>query len=149
MIRLATVADLNDLLTLEEACFTEDRISRRNFRYLLLKGHAIILVDMSDKKLNAACIILLRHRAKSARIYSFAVHPSHQGRGLAKKLLEAAEQEVLNSHYQQLLLEVRQDNHRAIQFYRKHSYEVFGTYKAYYEDGMTAIRMRKTLYHGH
>jgi hypothetical protein len=38
MIRPATLADLDTLLALEQACFDSDRLSR--FRYMLTKAHA-------------------------------------------------------------------------------------------------------------
>ncbi|MGB5741739.1 MAG: ribosomal-protein-alanine acetyltransferase, partial [Sedimenticolaceae bacterium] len=37
-IRPATLSDLTALLGLENSCFDDDRISRRQFRHLLSKG---------------------------------------------------------------------------------------------------------------
>ena len=40
MIRPATLQDIDALVDIENQCFGSDILSRRNFRYLLTKGHA-------------------------------------------------------------------------------------------------------------
>lgn len=45
MLRPATLDDIPTLLEIENACFKGDRLSRRQFRYMLTKAHAVTLVD--------------------------------------------------------------------------------------------------------
>jgi hypothetical protein len=44
-IRAATLYDLDALAALEARCFEDDRISRRQFRRLLIRGNAALFVS--------------------------------------------------------------------------------------------------------
>jgi ribosomal protein S18 acetylase RimI-like enzyme len=149
MIRPATLKDLDNLVALENEGFSGDRISRRSYRYLLTKGHAIILVDDQDGNLRSSCVLLFRQGSLSARLYSIVVALAYRGQGLAKVLVTALEKTMTEQGYKSIFLEVREDNTQAIMLYQKQNYEIFGMYDAYYDDNASAIRMRKTLSHGH
>ena len=45
MIRPASLSDVNALDAIERHCFESDRITRRQWRYMLSKAHADVLVD--------------------------------------------------------------------------------------------------------
>jgi hypothetical protein len=48
LLREATLDDVNALSKLEEACFETDRISRRSFKWMIKKGHSLLLVAISN-----------------------------------------------------------------------------------------------------
>ncbi len=79
MIRPATLADLDALLHLEQICFDSDRLSRRQFRYLLTKAHARLLVYESKGEVMAYVLLLLSRGTSMARIYSISVAPEARG----------------------------------------------------------------------
>lgn len=145
MIDNATIHDIPTLVKLEHQCFNGDRISAHNFRHLLTKGNSRIWVYREGNELIAAAIILMRKGSVHTRLYSFAVHPEHQGKGIAARLLEKMEKDIAKKNYQSIILEVRKNNLRAINFYQRQGYKVFGEYLNYYDDHMDAIRMKKSL----
>lgn len=145
MINDATIHDILNLVKLEEACFAGDRLTQRNFRYLLTRGNCRIVVYREHQSIVGACIALFRRNSATARLYSLAVHPDHQGKGIAQKLLENIEQSIARAGCRSVILEVRADNVRAIELYQKRGYEIFGNYPHYYEDKMAATRMKKPL----
>jgi ribosomal-protein-alanine acetyltransferase len=145
MIRQAKLQDLDALVALEGKCFQHDAFPRATFRYFLTKSRALTWVATAAGKLVGYCIMLQTTRSKSARLYSIAVDPDCQGQGLAKQLLQQVELTALDAGKQQLILEVRQDNQRAIAFYQHQGYVLFGHYKNYYQDAMDALRFAKHL----
>ena len=160
VIRQAARRDLDALLMLENACFSGDRLSRRSLRHFLRQNppvqgepasSALWLVQEGDSP-DAAVIgyglLLFRRGTRLARLYSIAVSPSHQGRGIAGMLLDTLEQQAAQLNQVFLRLEVRQDNPAAIGLYEKRGYRRFGTIKDYYHDGQSALRMEKRLLRG-
>lgn len=145
--RSAQLTDLDALVALEERCFTSDRLSRRQFRWLLQKGHASLQLLVTEQGELAAYLLLLFHRGTSlTRIYSLAVDPQRQGQGLGKRLLEVAEELALQQGCSAIRLEVRPDNNAGIHLYQQAGYRQFGRYSDYYEDHAAALRFQKRLY---
>lgn len=142
-IRKASLQDLDSLLDLENECFTSDKMKREQYRSLLQKPSAEIILAENLNKIIGCIMILYRKNSSIARIYSLAVSPSYRQAGIAKKLSIACENLAKKRQCSTIILEVRIDNHPAISFYQKNGYEIFGSYNKFYEDGTDALRMRK------
>ena len=143
----ATLADLPRLLALENAVFTTDRISRRQFRYLL--GRALIVKavdDRPDREALFGCLVLLfRRDSRRARIYSLAVSAAARRQGVARRLLAYAEAESRRRDLTGIVLEVREDNKAALALYQSAGFRQIGRRLNYYEDGATAVRLKKVF----
>lgn len=158
-IRPATVGDLDRLVALEAACFETDRLTRRSFRGLIDKPSATLLAmeaeetpaagDGASGRAPAALIgyvlVLYRSGVASARLYSIAVVPEARGRGVAQRLLAAAEDAARGHDCISLRLEVHVDNAAAIALYQARGYRPFGRYLDYYQDHGAALRFQKSL----
>ena len=153
-LREATIEDLPHLLALENRCFTGDRLNRRQFRWLIQKGHAAVQLlelaapqESAEGKTLAAYLLILFHRGTAlARIYSIAVDPNFRGQGLGEFLMQQAEVLALDAGFTALRLEVRSDNAAAINLYKRLGYRQFGLYADYYEDHTDALRFQKRLH---
>ncbi len=145
MIRLATLQDIESLLQLEQACFSYDLLSRDNFRYLLTKAHANILVAVKNDGISGCAILLFRKNSLKARLYSFAVDARYRRQGVASRLLLAAEQCAMTHQCLTLRLETRLDNIPMQQLIAQQGYQKFATIIDYYEDHATALRYEKKL----
>ncbi|GAA0682548.1 peptidase C39 family protein [Marinobacterium maritimum] len=144
--RPALMNDLPALVALEEQSFSEDRISRRQFRWMLRRGHCALIMGETDSQSPAGYILVLFHRGTSlGRIYSLAVESRLRGQGVARQLMEAAETAALEQDCLALRLEVRSDNEAAIRLYRTLGYRQFGFYEDYYEDHAPALRFQKRI----
>lgn len=144
-IRRAVPTDLSALLRLEEACFETDRISRRQFRYLLTRAHAGTLVAEAHDALLGYVLVLFRGATSVARLYSIAVAAQARGRGIALALIKAAEDAAWEQERAYLRLEIRRDNAASQALFEKAGYRRFGTLPDYYADRMEALRYEKTL----
>jgi ribosomal protein S18 acetylase RimI-like enzyme len=146
-IREAGVEDVDALVALEQAAFQGDRISRRQFRYLLTRGHARTLVapDPVGRGLLGYVMLLFSRGTSLARLYSIAVSEAARGMGLGRELVRAAEEVARRNGCADLRLEVRRDNPASLALFRGMGFREFGTIEDYYEDHMGALRLQKSL----
>ncbi|AOU97273.1 ribosomal-protein-alanine acetyltransferase [Acidihalobacter yilgarnensis] len=145
MIRPATLDDVDALLRLEESCFQTDRLSRRQFRYMILRAHADVLVH-EHEGVSAAYVLTLYSRGTSmARIYSIAVSDALRGQGVGRALVQAAEDRARAEGRVSLRLEIRRDNEASLALFRALGYRQFAQVPDYYEDHMEALRFEKSL----
>jgi len=146
-IRRARLADLEALVALEQASFTTDHLSRRQYRHHLAnpRGKVVVAVDASG--LLGKALVFFRRGSDIARLYSIAVAQTARGRGIGEALLAAAEREARSRGCRCLRLEVRQDNVAAMRLYERRGYRRFGAYHGFYEDGADAWRYEKEFHH--
>lgn len=138
--------DLPALLALEQRSFSTDRLSHDRFKHWFQapNGTFLVCADPSNGVAGYA-LILYRRNSRKARLYSIVISEQYRGHGLAQRLLKAGETSARERGCSSVYLEVRPDNHRAIQLYEQRGYQTRGRLHAFYEDGMDALRFEKTL----
>jgi ribosomal protein S18 acetylase RimI-like enzyme len=144
-IRPARASDVDALLAIENAVFPTDRLQRQSFRRLIGRPSAAVLVAQVGGGVAGYCIVLFRAGNPAARLYSISTAPGMAGQGLGLALIEAAERAAVERGKHSLRLEVRQDNERAVSIYQRAGFRLIGRKRDYYQDGMTALRMEKSL----
>ncbi len=144
-LRKAERRDIDALVTLEHGAFVTDRLSRRSIARLINSPTAEVIVAEDGAHIAGVVMVLFRPHSSVARLYSIAVAAHTVGRGVAVRLLEAAEQAALARGMRLMRLEVNERNHAAIKLYRKGGYREFGRHCRYYEDGADALRFEKQL----
>lgn len=145
-VRRAQLSDLDELMLLEEASFSGDRLSRAQYRRHLDSDSALVLaaVDAPHRLLGAA-VLFFRKGSGAARLYSLASDPASRGLGVGAALLQAAETAAHRRRCRTLRLEVRIDNGAAIRLYERAGYRRALPLHAYYEDGADGWRYEKPL----
>jgi ribosomal protein S18 acetylase RimI-like enzyme len=143
--RRGRMNDLAELVALEHAVFTTDKLSRRSFRHFLASPQASLIVAEEGGKFAGYVLVLYPPRSKAARIYSIARAPHIGGRGVGPKLMAAAEAAAKRHGRRTMRLEVHEDNKRAIARYEKSGYRLFGRHHEYYDDRGHALRFEKPL----
>ena len=146
IIRKAVLSDLGELLRLESAAFSSDRLSRRSFRRWLKHAGCVFLVSEDGDALSGYILIILRRGTRLARLYSLAVDPASRGRGIASSLIARGEEDARDEGALYLRLEVAGNNTAAIALYQKLGYSQFGLYRDYYEDHSDALRLEKRIH---
>ncbi|HEY5653180.1 MAG TPA: GNAT family N-acetyltransferase [Pontiella sp.] len=136
---------IDDLLALETACFSADRILRRNLRRLLVSPTAYCLGAYRSGRLVGSMIVLFRRNSRKAWIYSLAVSSELRGMGIGRRLMARAEQEVRRRGCSHIRLEVRMDNFSALRMYEQSGYVYTAVIPGYYADGTHAFVMNKEL----
>lgn len=143
--RRAELTDIAELLHLEQQCFAQDRLSARQFRWMLCRANAWLLVAQAGTQLSGYVLVLFRRRTSLARVYSLAIAASARGQGLGRRLLSLAEDHARQRHCTALRLEVRTDNPVAIALYERHGYRCFARVESFYQDHTPALRYEKRL----
>ncbi|MBS1203026.1 MAG: acetyltransferase [Chromatiaceae bacterium] len=145
-IRDAALSDIEALVRLENASFQTDRLSRRQFRYMLTRGRSrTLLAEDQQSGLLGYVLVLFSRGTSVARLYSIAVAPQARGRGVARALVAAAEAAAWEQDRAYMRLEIRRDNPASQALFEGTGYRRFGVLSDYYEDHMEALRYEKTL----
>jgi ribosomal-protein-alanine acetyltransferase len=145
VIRPAVLGDLDAVEALENRVFSGDRLSRRSLRRYIDASGTLMLTAFSDGAFAGYALIGLRKGSSGASVYSIAVDPDMNGRGVGKALMLAAERGAAARGRTTLSLEVRADNVAAAALYERLGYAKFDAIPDYYEDGETALRLRKPI----
>ena len=145
-IRSAVLEDLEPLLALENQAFRSDRVSRRQFRYLLTRAQARTLVACdSTGAIVGYVMILFRRRSQRARIYSIAVDSACRHAGWGRQLVAAAERLASALGCTEMRLEVRVDNAPSQALFTALGYHFFAVREDFYEDHAAAMLLSKCL----
>ncbi len=150
MIRDATANDIKGIIELEQKCFIDTlAYSAKQLTYLITKAHSSCLVETCDEIIRGFIIVLFRRGTNVAGIETINVDPNYQNKGIGKKLIKAAEDEILKRDIKQIRLEVSVGNTPAVQLYMKAGFNITSLLKEYYTlehyGSRDAYRMKKTI----
>ncbi|MBE0585096.1 MAG: GNAT family N-acetyltransferase, partial [Desulfofustis sp.] len=77
--------------------------------------------------------------------YSIGVADSARKQGIARRLIACAEQLAREHHKTEITLEVCEKNEAAVRLYLESGFSLFGSKTGYYEDGCSALLLRKKI----
>lgn len=144
-IRPQAAGDCEELTALEREIFDCEIVSLLSFRRFVTSPSIASFVVRHDTRLVGYATVFFRARSRVARVYSIGILPDYRCHGLGQKLLDTCERAARQRGCQFLRLEVKIDNPRAAAFYQKHGFVHYGSRESYYEDGSTALLLRKPL----
>ncbi|MGR9052885.1 MAG: GNAT family N-acetyltransferase/peptidase C39 family protein [Gammaproteobacteria bacterium] len=147
--RSAGKKDVKQLVVIENRCFDQDRLSARNFHWMLEKGHTDIVLAERNGTIAGYALLLFRRGTSLARLYSFAVLPEFRGAGIGAALMKESERRARAHDCVYLRLEVRPDNAGAIALYKRLGYRQFNVKPDYYEDHSEALCFEKRVIYTH
>ena len=139
MIRRATGADVERIVTIEAECFGADAWSEQLVREQLATDHRDVLLD--DDVAYGVITVL----GEVADLDRMAVLPFARRRGIAGNLLEQLIEAARGRGAERMLLEVAADNEAAIGLYASYGFEAISTRGGYYPGGVDALIMGLTL----
>jgi len=142
VVEKASLNDASQLTEIENECFSSDKISPRQMRYLLTKAKAEVFLVRLEAVVAGYCIVLLPAFPRPARIYSIAVRKKYRGLTIAQKLLVAVRTETKQRGYGAIRLEVSCKNKAAQKLYSWMGFIEICFLKKYYENGDDGVRMQ-------
>ena len=146
LIRKATLDDIDDLLVIENKCFS-DPWKKKDLQYELSENPVNVFL-VFEKDLEIIGFIDFMITFNSATISQIAIAPEHRNKGYARRLLDAMETKFpkdIENSVETITLEVRASNQKALNLYTKNGYEKITIKPKYYSNGEDAIYMVKRL----
>jgi ribosomal-protein-alanine N-acetyltransferase len=140
-------ADMPAIISLERELFPEDAWTPEMFaaEFAQPPSRRLYLVAEDGDALVGYAGMMFTGGSQ-ADVVTLAVTPARWGEGTGTALLTALVEEAGNRGYEEVLLEVREDNPRARRLYLRHGFTEVGIRRGYYQpSGVDAVVMRKGL----
>jgi len=133
-IRYITLEDVAQLQALDEKCFSNEvRYNRYDLAYYISLEDSIGLIETlekSDTMLSFLIVTMFSHN--TANIVTIDVEPAFRNQGIGSRLINAVKIILQESKINKITLQVSIKNTPAINFYRKHGFEVIRLLPNYY-----------------
>ena len=143
-LRPMTTADLPEVVALEQAVFGDEAWTTQMLLSELEQGSRYYLVACQADGIVGYAGLL--GAGDQGDVVTLAVAVSHWGLGIGGALLEALMAEAARRGCAELFLEVRTDNVRAQQLYRRYGFTEIGIRRGYYQpSGADALVMRRAV----
>ena len=140
-------ADMPAIIVLEQKLFPEDAWTPEMFaaEFAQPPSRRLYLVAEDGNALVGYAGMMFTGGSQ-ADVVTLAVTPARWGEGTGTALLAALVDEADKRGYEEVLLEVREDNPRARRLYLLHGFTEVGIRRGYYQpSGVDAVVMRKGL----
>jgi ribosomal-protein-alanine acetyltransferase len=145
-IRIATEADLEQIMQIEKACFANDAWSKSNMKSELLAPHTTYVVAEDNSSLIGYAGLSKLPASTTSDIQTIAVSESHRGLGVGRKLMESLLAFAKEQKAKEVFLEVREDKPTPQSLYSSLGFQAIDRRENYYQpDGVAAIVMRLDL----
>lgn len=143
-LREMTAADIPAVHELERRLFPVDAWPLQMFVTELAHSETrrYVVAELTGQIVGYAGLMCIR---PIADVQTIAVVPEQEGKGIGSALLTELIRESLLRRAEDVLLEVRADNPRAQQLYRRYGFEQIHVRRRYYRDGVDALIMRLRL----
>ena len=146
LLRPMTHADIDAVLDLERAVFGAEAWSRQMLAGELDQQPASRYYLVADDDGQLAGYAGLLGAGWQGDVLTLAVAADRWGQGIGTALLRALLAEAARRGCTEVFLEVRTDNRRAQELYRRHEFTEIGIRRGYYQpSGADALVMRRTL----
>lgn len=140
--KIATKSDVNAVFEIEKQCFSSPW-TQKSIEVELTKPDCIAIAAVEDG--NVCGYIFASYVLEEGEIERVAVIESMRRKGIGDELMRLALEKVVSTGVKTVFLEVRIDNDKAINLYKKHGFSVVGIRKKYYENTKDALIMNLEL----
>jgi len=137
-------SDLNQIVEIDKLSFNKcDAYNKDDFQRWLGYNPDLCLVAEIEGRI--AGDMISRILDDKAELASIAIHPTYRRREVGSALLGETVRRVKAYGIDHLDLEVRKTNLDGFRFWKKMGFILMGEQPGFYEDGETALQMRKYI----
>lgn len=138
---------IDKISELESQLFPDDNWTAESIADLLQQDINQVMVLQDNDKLLGYCLYQVVF--EKAEILRIGVNPSLQNKGIGTQIFNNLLEVLAQKNVENLMLEVREDNHNAIHFYQKQGFSTIHVRKNYYQlqagESVNALIMQKIL----
>ena len=135
--------DFDTLWKIDQQCFAPGiAYSRMELKFYIKRRGSFTLVAEAEEN-TVGFIVAEAGRKNIGHIITIDVLPEARRFRIGSKLLQAAEDRLLNAACHGVVLETAVDNTSALSFYKRHGYFVVKTVPNYYSNGVDAFLLEK------
>lgn len=142
LIRSMIEQDVDQVLLVEQVSYPVPW-RREHFLHEIDTPHSFPFAAVMDEVITG--YLILHVLFETAEILNVTVAPEQRGQGIAKLLLQHAEETARQKGAVNIFLEVRASNYAALTLYEKTGFVRSGIRKNYYEGTEDAVLMQKEL----
>lgn len=145
-IRPLTEKHLKEVWKLNQRCFRNgESYPRHTLQYLLTEANTLSYRAVTAAGELIGFVFITLSQDGAGHITTIGVAPEHRRRGIARKLMERAEEALQNRKIETVFLEVRVENISAQNLYRELGFSVVQRLPKYYSNGEDGLLMVKSL----
>ncbi len=145
-IRPLTDKYLREVLKLNLRCFKEgENYTKHTFSYLLSEPNCLSYRLVTPDGNLVGFVFIMTSEDGTGHVTTIGIAPEHRRRGLARRLLNHAEDALRTRGINTVRLEVRVGNLAAQNLYRQRGYAVVQRLENYYNNGESGFLMVKSL----
>ena len=142
-----TVKQLKEVWQLNQRCFKKgEHYPRQTFAFLLSEPNTLSYRAVTPSEEVVGFIFITVTEDRMAHVTTVGTAPEHRRRGIARRLLQHAEQALRIRHVSTICLEVRVSNTGAQTLYRDLGYATTQRLTKYYNNGEDGYLMVKSLF---
>ncbi len=130
-LRIAAIADADNLVDLDRLCFGKLWSRDQYLREIESPNSDIVLLHRGDQLIAYGCVWAI---VDEAHITILGTHPEHLRQGHARKVLKELLRRAIAREMSRATLEVKESNQAAIALYQALGFEEAGRRKKYYSD---------------
>lgn len=142
-VRKATLADMPELLKVEEICFGIEKFSPETVKAFVVRDDAFVVIAEEGAEALGSAMCMFSREQGEGRVASVAVLPQFRNQGIGHRLLTECEKQFSGEALLRFSLEVDVENEPAISLYTTKGYEITGMIKDFYGLGRDAYMMVK------
>lgn len=147
IIREATKQDAELLRNIEaeDGFLYPYKKTKEDYEKYIDEGDAFFIAETDKLAISYISIVDCSYLGNVCRLHFLAVIKDFQNKGVGKKLMEHFEEEAKNRKYDRIIINVYENNSRAIEFYKRRGYDYWFTIPYRYERGINAIVLYKDI----
>lgn len=141
-IRKLELKDIDEVIKLEELFLHESIGNELLMQSINLPHMYFLVMELEGKIIGYIGSYILYEEAE---LLNFVIHEAYQRKGYGQKLIMQIILQAKSIGADHITLEVRVDNQKGINFYKKNNFKIVSIRKNYYSDGTDAYLMQKEI----
>ncbi len=143
MIKKVFIEDLKEIYKIEKSTFKFDSFSKEFLKNLIYSNCLFLkLIEPNNEKIIKGYVILIKDEEYRFNLINFCIRKKDQGKGYGSILLERALEIVKQyTEINNVILNVKITNFKALNLYKKFGFEIVERIEDYYKQNESAYLM--------